>query len=159
MLALLQDLVRHKAFANASLLRAVRHHQAATQDDELLKLLHHIILANRFWLTLILGLPFRHEEESRIPETLEAIAEQYQETHALELEWISIARESDLTRMLETSFIPGRSFSVAQAVTQVCLHSHGHRAQCSTRLRLLGGTPPAVDFVHWLGERPGADWL
>ena len=50
------------------------------------------------------------------------------------------------------------SFSVAQALMQVCLHSHGHRAQCSMRLRLLGGTPPAMDFVHWLGERPTVDW-
>jgi uncharacterized damage-inducible protein DinB len=61
--------------------------------------------------------------------------------------------------LLETPFIPGRSFSVAQALTQVCFHSHGHRAQCSMRLRLLGGTPPAMDFLHWLGERPTADWL
>lgn len=159
MLALVQDLVRHKAFANASLLRAVRQHQAAAHDEELLKLLHHVILANRFWLALILGRPFRHEEESRVPETLEAIAEQYRETHALESEWIASAVEPDLTRVLETSFIPGRSFTVAQALTQVCLHSHGHRAQCSMRLRLLGGTPPAVDYIHWLGERPTADWL
>lgn len=158
MLALLLDLVGHKAYANASLLRAVRQHQAAARDDELRKLLHHIILANRFWLALSLGLPFRHEEESCVPETLEAIAEQYRETHALESEWISGVQEADLTRMLETPFIPGRSFSVAQVLTQVCLHSHGHRAQCSMRLRLLGGTPPAMDFHDWLGERPTADW-
>jgi uncharacterized damage-inducible protein DinB len=158
MLALLLDLVRHKAYANARLLSAIRHHEAAAQDDELRKLLHHVILANRFWLALILGLPFRHEEESRIPESLEAIAEQYRETHDLELEWISRAQESDLARRLETFFIPGRSFSVAQALMQVCMHSHGHRAQCAMRLRLLGGTPPAMDFHYWLGERPTADW-
>jgi uncharacterized damage-inducible protein DinB len=159
MLALLQDLVKHKAFANASLLRAVRHHPAAAQDGELRRLLHHVILANRFWLALILGLYFRHEEESQVPESLDAIADQYRETHALELEWISNSQEPDLARMLDTPFIPGRSFSVAQALTQVCLHSHGHRAQCAMRLRLLGGVPPAMDFVHWLGERPTADWL
>jgi len=159
MLAMVQDLVKHKAFANASLLRAIRQHPTAAQDDELRKLLHHVILANRYWLALSLGLPFNHEEESRIPESLEAIAEQYRETHALELQWISSAGEPDLARMLETPFIPGCSFSVAQALTQVCLHSHGHRAQCSMRLRLLGGTPPAMDFVHWLQERPTAEWL
>ena len=159
MLALLQDLVRHKAFANASLLRAVHHHQAAAQDDELRKLLHHVILANRFWLALILDRPFSHQDESRIPESLEEIADQYRKTDALELDWISNAQEPHLARILETPFIPGRTFSVAQVLTQVCLHSHGHRAQCSMRLRLLGGTPPAIDFVHWLGERPTADWL
>jgi uncharacterized damage-inducible protein DinB len=159
MLALLQDLVRHKAFANASLLRAVRDHAGAAQDDELRKLLHHIVLANRFWLALILGLAFRHEEESRVPESFDAVADQYRETHALEWEWISSAQEPDLARMIETPFLPGGRFSVAEALTQVCLHSHGHRAQCSMRLRLLGGEPPATDFVLWLAERPTADWL
>src|SRR5579871_4520377 len=128
MLALLQDLVRHKAFANASLLSAVRQHRAAAQDGELRNLLHHIIVANRFWLALFLGLPFHVEEESRIPESLDAMAEQYRATHAVELEWISGVQEADLARVVETPFIPGRSFSVAQALTQVCLHSHGHRA-------------------------------
>ena len=158
MLTLLQDLVRHKAFANAQLLRAVREHTAAAQDEELRRLLHHVILANRFWLTLVLGLPFKHEEETRNPGSFEAIAEQYRETHTLELEWISGAQEADLARRLETPFIPGRTFSVAEALTQVCLHSHGHRAQCLMRLRLMGGVPPAMDFVLWLEKRPAADW-
>jgi uncharacterized damage-inducible protein DinB len=38
------------------------------------------------------------------------------------------------------------------------MHSHGHRAQCATRLRLLGGTPPAMDFILWLKDRPVPDW-
>jgi len=154
----LQDLVRHKAYANAALLSAIRRHQAAAQDDELRKLLHHIILANRFWIALILDAPFQLDEESRVPESLEAITEQYEKSHALELEWISGAHETDLARMLETSFLPERTFSVAQALTQVCLHSHGHRAQCSMRLRQLGGTPPAMDFLEWVWERPPAVW-
>jgi uncharacterized damage-inducible protein DinB len=158
MLALLQDLVRHKAFANAALLRAIRDHHVAAKDDELRRLLHHIILANRFWLALSLGVPFKREEESRMPESLGAIGEQYRETHAVELEWISGAQEADLTRKLETPFIPGHSFSVAEALMQVCLHSHGHRAQCAVRLRLLGGLPPTMDFILWLKERPTADW-
>ena len=53
MLALLQDLVRHKAHANASLLRAVRNHEAAARDTEIRALLHHVILANRFWFSLM----------------------------------------------------------------------------------------------------------
>jgi uncharacterized damage-inducible protein DinB len=158
MLAILQDLVRHKGYANAYLLRAIRQHEQAAQDQELRKLLHHIILADRFWLHLILGHPFAFEEESRLPDSLEAIAGQYRETHVRELEWLSQVREPDLTRMLETPSIPQRSFSIAQAMMQVCMHSHGHRAQCATRLRLLGGTPPAMDFILWLKDRPAPDW-
>jgi uncharacterized damage-inducible protein DinB len=158
MLVLLQDLIHHKGYANASLLKAIRQHEAAAQDVELRKILHHIILANRFWLLLILRLPFAIEEESRIPKSLEAIAAQYRETHAQEMEWISQVREHDLGRILETPFIPDHSCSVAQALMQVCMHSHGHRAQCATRLRLLGGTPPSMDFILWLKERPAPDW-
>ena len=158
MVNLLQDLVRHKAYANACVLRAIQQHETAARDQELLTLLHHIILANRFWFLLTVGSPFLHENESRVPESLAAIAAQYRETHCAELEWVSELRELDLDRILETSFIPGRSFSVGQVLIQICLHSHGHRAQCATRLRVLGGTPPAMDFVLWLEERPAPDW-
>jgi len=74
MLVMLQELIHHKGYANASLLKAIRQHETAAQDPELHKLFHHIILANRFWLRLSLGLPFVVEEESRTPESLEAIA-------------------------------------------------------------------------------------
>jgi uncharacterized damage-inducible protein DinB len=158
MLAMLQDLVQHNGFANASLLKAIREHETAAQDLELRKLLHHIIVANRFWLLLGLGLPFAVEEESRIPQSLEEIAALYRKTHAQELEWILRARESDLERILETPFIPGHRCSFAQALMQICMHSHGHRAQCAARLRLLGGQPPSLDFVLWLKERPAPAW-
>jgi uncharacterized damage-inducible protein DinB len=158
MLAMLEDLLRHKAFANASLLGAIRCQEGAAQDDELRRLLHHIILANRFWLALILGIPFEHDEESRIPVSLEAIAARYRETHTLELDWMSRAQETDLARTLETSFFPAQTFSVSEVLMQICLHSLGHRAQCAMRLRSLGGTPPAMDFIVWLKERPAAEW-
>jgi uncharacterized damage-inducible protein DinB len=155
---MLQELLQHKGYANAALVKAIRQHEVAAQDVELRNILHHIILANRFWLRLILELPFAVEEESRVPESLEAIALQYRETHAQEMEWVSQVQEPDLARILETPFLPGQSCSVAQALIQVCLHSHGHRAQCATRLRLLGGTPPNMDFILWLKERPAPDW-
>jgi uncharacterized damage-inducible protein DinB len=117
-------------------------------------LLHHIILANRFWFSLILGRSFAREAESKIPDSLETVVNLYLETHTEELEWLTHLQDSDLAAALVTPFIPGRTFSVAEAVLQVCMHSHGHRAQCATRLRILGGTPPASDFVLWLRDRP-----
>jgi uncharacterized damage-inducible protein DinB len=110
---MLQDLVHHKGYANASLLNAIRQHEPAAQDSELRKLLHHIILANRFWLRLILGLPFAVEEESRTPELFEAVAAQYRETHSQEVEWLTQVQEPELARVLETPFIPDFSCSVA----------------------------------------------
>ncbi|HKX33043.1 MAG TPA: DinB family protein [Blastocatellia bacterium] len=158
MLAMLQDLVSHKWYANASLIKAIRGHETAARDAELQRALHHILLANRFWLLLSLELPFAIEAESIIPDSLEAITARYRETHEQEMNWISQVQESDLAGTLESSLIPGHSCSVAQAVMQVCLHSQGHRAQCATRLRLLGGAPPPLDFILWLKERPTPDW-
>jgi uncharacterized damage-inducible protein DinB len=159
MLTMLEDLIQHKGYADSCLLRAIRQHETAAHDQELRRLLHHIILANRFWLFLILRLPFNLEEESRIPDSLESIAALCQQAHEKELPWISGIQEPELERMLESPFLPERSCSVAQAMMQVCMHSQGHRSQCATRLRLLGGTPPALDFILWLKERPPADWL
>ena len=47
MLTMLQDLVQHKGFADAALLRAIREHDKAAQDQDLRRLLHHSLLANR----------------------------------------------------------------------------------------------------------------
>lgn len=158
MLDLLRDLIQHKAFVAASLLKAIRQHEHAAKDEDIRKLLHHIIVSNRFWVKLILGLPFIIEEEIRVPESLEDIAALYQQTYTDELTWISQAREHDLANRLESAYTPGYSFSVAEILMQVIMHSHGHRAQCATRFRELGGTPPALDYIIWLKERPSPDW-
>jgi uncharacterized damage-inducible protein DinB len=158
MLAMLQNLVGHKGYADASLLRAIQQNDRAAQDEDLRRLLHHVILANRFWLKQNLSRPFALKEESHVPESLETIVARYRETHIEELEWISELDETNLGRKLESPLIPSGSCSVAESVMQVCMHSHGHRSQCATRLRLLGGTPPALDFILWLKERPAANW-
>lgn len=158
MLTMLNDLNQHKWSANASLLRAISQNQGAAKDRELQKLMHHILVANRFWLSLSMEHAFAVEEESKVPGSLEAITARYQETFAQESEWISRLQEVDLARQLETSYMPGSRFSVAEAMMQVCMHSHGHRAQCATMLRRAGGEPPVMDFIVWLKERPSPDW-
>jgi uncharacterized damage-inducible protein DinB len=158
MLAMAQDLVRHKWYANARLLTAVQSHPAAAEDQQLRDLLHHILLANRFWLMQFLEKPFVHEEESRAPETITQIVALFRETQSEELAWLSRLSEPDLDRTLDTPFHSGQIFSVAQALMQVCMHSQGHRAQCAARLRLLGGVPPPLDFILWLKTRTPPEW-
>ena len=65
MLERLRDSVAHKGYANAAILSVVGEHEAAAADRELNALLHHVLLANRFWMFAILGLPFAAEDESR----------------------------------------------------------------------------------------------
>jgi uncharacterized damage-inducible protein DinB len=156
--AMIEDLLRHKWHANAAYLSAVCENEAARQDEEVRKLLHHILTANRFWLFLVLGREFDRERETRVPDGLNSLAASYRETMALELEWVSRCNDAELHRQLVTPRFPGQIFTVEQVLMQVCLHSHGHRAQLAGKLRSLGGTPPATDFVLWIRERPEPEW-
>lgn len=158
MLQTLRDLIAHKGHANAAMLNAIRQNPVATTDPEIWELLHHILLANRFWLLTVLGLPFVFEEESRSAESFDALVQRYARSQALEEEWLAAASAEDVERILEDPQIPGGACSVAEAFLQVCLHTHGHRAQMAKMLRRHGGTPPGTDFIVWRVERPKAEW-
>jgi uncharacterized damage-inducible protein DinB len=158
MLEMLRDLVAHKGHANAALLTAIRQNPTAASDPELWELLHHILLANRFCLLTVLGLPFVHEDEAQPSPSFDALIQRYGSTQVQEATWLETATEGDLARMLEDALIPNFQCSVAQAFVQVCLHSHGHRAQCAKLLRRHGAVPPSMDFIQWLTSRPRAEW-
>lgn len=158
MLQMLRDLLAHNGHANAALLGAVRQNETAVADAELWDLLHHILLANRFWLLTILGSPFHVEEESQPSASIDILIQRYASTHEQQSAWIDAAMDADLGTMLERPLIPGGSCSVGQALMQVCMHSHGHRAQCAKLLRRDGGVAPVTDFILWLATRPIPQW-
>ena len=158
MLDTLRDLNAHKGYANATLLSAIARNAAAAADPELSELLHHVLLANRFWLLTVLGSPFVLDEEARRSGSFDDLVQRYAASHEQESAWLATATERDLERMLVNTQIPGGRCSVAQAFLQVCLHSHGHRAQASKLLRRHGIVPPTLDFILWLASRPEAAW-
>ena len=158
MLELLRDLVDHKGHANAALLTAIRQSAPAAADPELWELRHHVLLANRFWLLAVVGHPFVLEDESRRAPSFDALVERYAGAQSQEAAWLRDATSDDLQRTLRSPLIPSGECSVAHALVQVCLHSHGHRAQAAKLLRRHGGTPPATDFILWLATRPAAEW-
>ncbi|HET9250821.1 MAG TPA: DinB family protein [Candidatus Eisenbacteria bacterium] len=158
MIDLLRDLVAHKGYANAALLNAAQRNRAAVSDPELVELLHHILVANRFWLLTILGLPFVHDEEARVSSSFAALIQRYADTQAQETAWLEISTEGDLARRLESPLIPNGTCSIAEALVQVCMHSHGHRAQAAKLLGRHGGVAPPMDFILWLAKRPPAEW-
>ncbi len=66
---MIDDLVRHKWHSNAAPLSAIGQNAAAANDEELRKLLHHILIANRYWLSRMRDIEFFREAESRISES------------------------------------------------------------------------------------------
>ena len=111
MLSTIDELIRHKWWANAGLLHAIEEHPAAAEDEELRKMLHHILVANRFWLLTILGHAFVREDEMRIPGSLSGIVKRFKETERLESEWLAKATDPDLDRTLETVLHGSESMS------------------------------------------------
>lgn len=153
MLSLLRDLVVHKGHANRTILAAIAEHPVAKGDPEIVELLHHILVANRFWYTLWVGEPFNAEREFEKSESLAELLQRYEALQALEESWVGALSAADLSRTLETPHIPGGRCSLAEGVMQVVLHSQGHRAQLAKMLRAQGGTPPMTDFILWVAQR------
>jgi uncharacterized damage-inducible protein DinB len=152
-LSFIDQLIRHKCWANTNLLRSVEQQPPLDEDPELRKLLHHILVSNRYWVLLILGRTFNDEQEKRIPDSHSVLMTQFAETERLELDWLDRATSEELDRQLQPRALPHTTISVAQAIIQVSLHSHGHRSQCASRLRALGGTPAPMDFVLWIKDQ------
>ena len=159
MVAILRELFRHQAYADALMLMAIKRNQVALIDQELRRLIHHILVSHRFWIHLSQGLPFTVEVENVVPATFDELAARFQATQAQELAWLDRLQVFDLARVLESQYLPTGPVTVGEALTQVCLHSHGHRAQCATRLRTLGGEPPPADYILWAKDRLDPMWV
>lgn len=153
MTTLLRDLVAHKHHANRLMLDAIARHQPSREDAAILALLHHILVANRFWFLTSVGEPFDFEREMAAPASFDAVVEAYAALERREEPWITGLSEADLERVLETPHIPGGSCTVAEGVAQVCLHTQGHRSQIAKMFRALGGSPPMTDFILWVTQR------
>ncbi|MGC4084197.1 MAG: DinB family protein [Vicinamibacterales bacterium] len=154
----LHDLIAHKGHADARLLTAVSQHGIARGDGELRVLFHHMLVANRFWLLSIVGEPFVSDVEMRVPDSFAELVDGFRTTYERERGWVSSATDAMLNRTLESSLVPGGRCTVSNALTQVCLHSQGHRSQCARMLRALGGEPPTTDFIVWVVERAAPVW-
>jgi uncharacterized damage-inducible protein DinB len=157
----LDELYAHQEWADAEHWRAFEAHAAALQDRAIRERLHHIHLVQSafLWVT-----------GPRTAQFAVTKAEDYQnmadlKTFARELhvEMASMVGRADDARLAEMIEVPWwqppLKLSVRQALMQAALHSHYHRGQNATRLRELGGVPPATDFIMWVRNgQPAARW-
>ena len=154
----LRSLMAHKWHADAAMLSAIRGNEAAAGDPEIRDLLLHTLVSNRFWMLTVQGLPFDLDAESRAPASLDALIARYRSTQQEEAAWLAGATEAGLAKTVTHRFMPGSQFSTMEGLTQVCLHSQGHRSQIAKMFRRHGGQPPMTDYILWLVERPAPAW-
>ncbi len=153
MLATYRVLFAHQEWADRALLDAVRAHPGAMDDEELLRLLHHVAVVQRAYLGILWGRPFDREKESQPAATFEALEERFREAHAAQADHLGRLEESELDRMVDVPMMRGMKFPVSHGLLQVVMHSQAHRAQCLARLRVLGAKPPILDFILWVKDR------
>ena len=158
MIPMLRELYNHLAWADATIMKAAREHAGAAEDEELRRVLHHIVVVERAYLAILWGWPFDREKEGKPPETFEELEARFREAHAETLARVGTLEEGELARVIHMPYFQDLRITVAQGLTQVVMHSQGHRAQAATRLRVLGGKPPILDYILWVKDRPQPAW-
>lgn len=126
----------------------------AEKDSQIRSTLHHIVTVQRAFLSLFLERAFDMQKELQVPTSLAEEERLFVDTHREERSFVTSLGESGLARVIEMPWIPGSRPTLAEALIQVVMHSQNHRGQCLSRLRTLGRTPPTLDFIIWLRDRP-----
>jgi uncharacterized damage-inducible protein DinB len=153
MLDMIRSLFKHQEWADAAMLQAVRALPGSEKDEKMRWTLHHIVMVQRAFLSLFLKRPFDMQREMQAPESFVDLDRLFRDSHAEESSFVGQLQEADLARTVDMPWIPDCHLTLGQALMQVVMHSQGHRGQCLARLRVLGGTPPTLDFILWLKDR------
>lgn len=159
---LLRDFYAHQVWADAEHWRAIEAHPRAAADKAIRDRLHHIHLVQRAFRWIVgnrqpMFTPTKPEDFASLAD-LKAYAREYHEEIFGFLDTLSEARFAAEIDVLWFKDPPLR-ITVAEALAQCAMHSHYHRGQNATRLRELGGEPPATDLIVWYWKgRPSAAW-
>jgi uncharacterized damage-inducible protein DinB len=150
--SLLRDLLDHQLWADAEHWRVIGATTAAREDKAIRDRLHHIHQVQRFFMWAVGDRA--HRPTPTTPDqfpTVDALAAYARESH----DAVATFRDGVSDRRLEESIVvpwftdPPLTLKIAEALAQMALHSHHHRAQNATRIRELGGTPPLTDLIVW----------
>jgi len=139
--------MEHLYWADERILDALR--ESKTENKELLKLVRHVAVAERVWLSRLQGkgsVGYSLWEES---EDLTAIRAMFEENAEQYRGFIEVLKESELDDMIEYASQSGVPFrtSVRDILLQVLLHGQYHRGQINRALRIESAEPAQVDYI------------
>jgi uncharacterized damage-inducible protein DinB len=155
----LRALAAHMAWADGAWFSAWA--EGGLQDDpDLLQRTRHCADVQAAFLMVLRGDPVVFPADPPPPE-FRALRAQARDNHRGFAGLFETLEPGDLARPVLLPWFPGPPcrVSVADALTQVAMHTQHHRGQMMTRLRDLGGRPWNVDFIIWTWkDRPAAQW-
>jgi uncharacterized damage-inducible protein DinB len=156
----LKDLLLHQEWADSEIWRAIENHPPAMQDPVLRDRLYHLHVAQQAFLSIARGeqVIFPNPEDFPDLTALKEYARRFTREMVVFIDSVSAERMETLL-VLPWFKEPPIEVTTAQLLTQSAMHSHGHRAQNSVRLRELGGEPPMTDLIGWYWKgRPAPRW-
>lgn len=140
-------MMEHLYWADGCILDALE--ESETKSKDLLKLVRHVAVAERVWLSRLQGkgstqysLWEEAEDLTAIRTMFEANAEQYRV-------YIEGLEESELDEIIDyanQSGVPFRT-SIRDILLQVLLHGQYHRGQINRALRIESAEPAQVDYI------------
>lgn len=143
----------YDAWANREVLAAIGDHRNAASFEQSLRLLAHILSAERLWLERL-----RQQPQSLPvwPElNLSQCQAQITELTALWREYFATLSSPKLLEAASYKNSKGESWTntVLDVLTHVVMHSAYHRGQIASLIRAGGGTPAYTDFIHAVRQR------
>ena len=155
----LQDMLRHMAWADAVWFSAWD--RSGFQDDpDLLQRMQHTADVQGAFLMVLRGEEVQFPGERPTPEFDRLRALTRANHDAFKALFQSMDPEA-ISRTVLVPWFPGPPcrVTVAEALTQVAMHTQHHRGQLMTRLKALGGRPLNVDYIIWAWkQRPEGRW-
>lgn len=149
------DLFRHLVWADAALLSAVHAHPASLNDETMLTAVRHIVRVERVFYARFTG--GDAEAVRELPADFGGVVAVCRRAHEELLQFVDGLGAEDWERTFAMPAL-GIEPTIAEGLTQIMLHSQNHRGQCLTRLRENGGTPPRLDYILWIQERPAPSY-
>ncbi|MBA2937376.1 DinB family protein [Paenibacillus sp. CGMCC 1.16610] len=137
----------HLYWADERILAALE--DSETKNKELLKLVRHVAVAERVWLSRLQGkgtAQYSLWEETEDLNTIRTMFEENAEQYRVYFEGLE---ESVLDKMIDyanQSGVPFRT-SIRDILLQVLLHGQYHRGQINRALRIESAEPAQVDYI------------
>jgi len=140
-------MMNHLYWADGRILDAFEESQ--TKNKDLLKLVRHIAVAERVWLSRLQGKGSAQYSLWEDAEDLTAIRTMFEENADQYHVYIEGLEESELDEMIDYSSQSGVPFrtSVRDILLQVLLHGQYHRGQINRTLRIESEEPVQVDYI------------
>jgi len=146
MLEHIRNLFSYDDWANREILGSLQ--ALSTPPERSVKLLAHILSAERLWLERLLV------QKQTLPvwplSTLAQCKLEVDQLPGLWKNYLTALGEAGLARSLNYKNTKGESFSSQKQdiLLHVVMHSAYHRGQIAADMRAAGFTPPYTDFIH-----------